>query len=234
MLPAFPDIFMVELKNIDLKRGDFTLSIERLLLQSGELYVLHGANGAGKSTLLQLLALLLPPERGELFYAGRLVHWSERRLRPLRREISLLEQSPLLFSGTVEQNLAFGLKVRNIPSDKQQQRIERALETVDLQGFNRRSVKQLSGGEVRRVALARALVLEPKLLLLDEPTANLDAGQVTALERLLVSLPHRGMSIVIASHDTQQSPWLGGKIIRLQKGCLDKDESGLKAVADQQ
>lgn len=211
---------ILELNNVHLQRGDFTLRVERLQLLEQRLYALQGVNGAGKSSLLQLLALLLPPDAGEIRFQQQLVPGHAAGLRPLRQQITLLEQNPLLFSGNVEQNLSFGLKIRRIHGQLQQQRIAQALETTGLQGFEKRPATELSGGEQRRVALARALVLQPQLLLLDEPTANLDASQVAALERFLVQLPQQGICVVISTHDALQPTRLGGEIIHLAAGRL--------------
>ncbi len=211
---------LIELNDILLSRGEFSLRIDQLQLQSETLYALQGENGAGKSTLLQLLALLQTPQSGQFCFAQQPIAWRGKGLRNLRQQITLLEQNPLLFAGSVEQNLAFGLKLRGIRGAEQQQRISQVLEITGLQGFNQRQARELSGGESRRVALARALVLQPKLLLLDEPTANLDVGQVAALERFLVTLPQQGMTLVIATHDAEQPQRLGGEIISLKDGGL--------------
>ncbi len=212
------------LRQVILQRGSFTLQIDQLNLCRGQLYTLHGENGAGKSTLLQLLALLQLPLQGKYLFQQQPVRWKGSELKQLRRQVTLLEQNPLLFVGTVEQNLAFGLKVRGITGAELRRSIEEALETTGLQGFGSRSVQELSGGEVRRVALARALVLKPQLLLLDEPTANLDVGQVAALERFLTELPMQGMTVVIATHDAEQPVRLGGQVIRLIDGRLERLE----------
>ncbi len=213
-------MMLLELKNINLPQGDFNLQVSQLGLQAGQLYVLKGENGSGKSTLLRLLALLQQPTAGDVIFAGLSVAWRGRTLKQLRQRITLLEQSPLLFSGSVEKNLAFGLKLRGISGCDLQQRIDQTLEIVGLNGFQKRLARELSGGEIRRVALARALCLQPQMLLLDEPTANLDVGQVAALERFLVRLPQQGMTVVIASHDSGQPERLGGETITLANGHL--------------
>ncbi len=211
---------LYELNDIELWRGNFRLQFDHLCLEADRLYTLHGQNGTGKSSLLQLLALLLPPRKGSMCFAGQTIAWQAGTLHRIRRQITLLEQNPLLLTGTVEQNLAFGLKLRGLQGQQLRHRIDQALETTGLRGFNLRPARELSGGESRRVALARALALQPKLLLLDEPTANLDAGQVEALERFLVTLPAQGMCLVIATHETSQSKRLGGREIHLQDGLL--------------
>ncbi len=215
---------LLELNNICLQQGDFTLQVPYLRLKEGSLYALKGENGAGKSTLLRLLALLQEPRHGELLFSSQSVCWHGSRLKKIRQQITLLDQTPLLFCGTVEKNLAFGLKLRGLSGKGLQQRIDQALEIVGLSGFQQRSVKELSGGEARRVGLARALCLQPRLLLLDEPTANLDAGQVAALERFLVGLSQQGMTVVIATHDAQQPQRLGGEVITLANGQLQQIE----------
>ncbi len=212
---------LYELNKIEVQRGSFRLRVDHLRLQPGKLYTLEGDNGSGKSSLLQLLALLRPPQRGQMLFDGQAVSWQVAALRKLRRHITLVEQTPLLFTGTVEQNLAFGLKVRGIHGEHRKVRIEQALEATGLLGFNNRLARELSGGETRRVALARALALQPKLLLLDEPTANLDTSQIAALERFLVTLPSQDMSLVIATHDAGQPKRLGGETIALRDGTLE-------------
>jgi tungstate transport system ATP-binding protein len=215
---------LLELNNICLQQGDFALQVPHLRLEAGALYALKGENGAGKSTLLRLLALLQEPQQGELNFSAQRVDWRGAKLKKIRQQITLLDQNPLLFSGTVEMNLAFGLKLRGFKGKGLQQRIDEALEIVALDGFQQRPVRELSGGETRRVSLARALCLQPRLLLLDEPTASLDAGQVAALERFLVSLPQQGMTVVIATHDAQQPRRLGGEVISLANGRLQQVE----------
>ncbi|WP_303720926.1 ABC transporter ATP-binding protein [Malonomonas rubra] len=211
---------LLQLNDITLQQGGFDLQVPQLSLQAGRLYVLQGENGSGKSTLLRLLALLQQPQAGTVHFAGQPVNWRTERLQKLRKNITLLEQNPWLFTGTVEKNLAFGLKVRGMRGTELHSKIDQALNIVGLRGFQKRKAKELSGGETRRVALARALCLQPQLLLLDEPTANLDVKQVEILEQFLVTLPKRAMTVVIASHDKDQSERLGGLAIRIQNGQL--------------
>lgn len=211
---------LLELKNISMQQGDFSLRIPQLSLRAGQLYALKGENGSGKSTLLRVLALLQKPGFGEISYAGQPVIWRSSRLKQLRQQITLLEQSPLLFSGSVEKNLAFGLKLRGLSGTELQQRIDQTLDIVGLAAFKKRKAKELSGGETRRVGLARALSLQPRLLLLDEPTANLDVGQVATLEQFLIGLPQQGMTVVIATHDAEQPQRLGGEVISLRDGQI--------------
>jgi len=210
---------LLRLRDVVFRRDNFTLRVDTLDLQAGGLYLLTGPNGAGKSTLLQLLAQLLVPQRGELTFAGEAVTGPNQR-RKLRRQITLVEQSPFLFNGTVYQNLAFGLRLRDVKGDLQRRRIERALAAVGLEGFESRHSDNLSGGEIQRVALARALVLRPRLLLLDEAGAGLDAEAVPKFERLVSDLSDKGVTVVLASHDQQQPRRLKATTLSLHDGIL--------------
>jgi tungstate transport system ATP-binding protein len=216
---------MLTLNDIEFRRDGFTLTIDRLELQPGQVYLLHGPNGSGKSTLLHLLALLLVPERGEMGFAGQTINRGADRQR-LRRQITLVEQNPFLFDTSVYQNLAFGLRLRDVRGDLQRRRIRQALQAVGLEEFENRRAKALSGGESRRVALARALVLRPQLLLLDEPTAGLDRDILPIFERCLSALPGQGTTLVIAGHDADQSRRLAGSILNLDRGRLSPPVGG--------
>jgi len=211
---------LIALSKIEHRQGAFRLAIDRLELQAGQIYALCGPNGAGKSTLLRLLALLEEPQQGEVHFCGVAVTGAGSAVE-LRRQVTMVHQSPYLLAGSVGDNLAFGLRLRGIGAKERQQRIAEALAAVGLQGFEQRPVGELSGGEAQRVALARALALRPKLLLLDEPTAGLDREQQPAFERWLASLPQTGMTLVIATHDPHQPRRLGAEVIRLRSGRLD-------------
>jgi tungstate transport system ATP-binding protein len=210
---------LLSFKSITFHRDDFTLQIDHLELCRGEVYLLCGPNGSGKSTLLHLLALLLAPAGGTIHYDGIAVNGAAERQR-LRRQITLVEQHPFLFNASVYQNLAFGLRLREVHGELQRKRIANALQTVGLEGFERRRASALSGGEMRRVALARAMVLRPQLLLLDEPTAGLDRESLPIFERCLAALPGQGTTVVIASHDTDQQRRLDANVLCLERGRL--------------
>jgi len=198
--------------------SNVALDIEELTIGEGRLYTLTGANGAGKSTLLSVLAFLAPPTSGEIFYDGKRVDWDPGSIVEYRRKVTLLHQSPYLFSGSVHDNVVFGLKVRGIQGKEQRRIVDRALDGVGLQGFRDRKARELSGGEVQRVAMARALALEPEVLLLDEPLANIDRETTGLLETVIASLPARGTTIVLITHDPEQTDRLNGESILLEGG----------------
>ena len=212
---------LFSLHNIEINLGEhFKLEIPQLELQANEVYVFTGPNGAGKSTLLKLLSLINLPCRGELRFMGEKVQNDPVRLTRLRRQVTLVEQTPYLFSGTVAYNIACGLQIRGVCAADQQSLIANALETVGLDGFEQRMVCELSGGEAQRVALARALVLDPAVLILDEPTVNIDQKSLTEIEGLLAKLPQRGVSVIMTSHDKDQPKRVGGKVMSISEGRL--------------
>jgi tungstate transport system ATP-binding protein len=208
---------VISLTNILVTRGEnFRLSVDNLALQPRRIYALTGPNGAGKSTLLRVMALLILPQTGSIEFVG-----SDRsNLARQRQRVTLVEQSPYLFTGSVADNLSYGLKLRGIDGKERSTRIETTLAIVGLDGFEQRRAQELSGGEIQRVALARALVLKPELLLLDEPTANIDSNSLQAYEALLKELPEYGVTVVFSTHDPSQSRRLGEEVLRIENGHL--------------
>jgi len=208
---------VILLKNIRVTLGEsFSLSVESLALQPHRIYALTGPNGAGKSTLLRVMALLISPKAGTIEFAKNDSHGPARQ----RQRVTLVEQTPYLFNGSVTDNLGYGLKLRGISSRERSELIRTTLAIVGLEGFEQRQAKELSGGEVQRVALARALVLKPELLLLDEPTANIDSNSLQAYEALLRALPEYGSTVVFSTHDPSQSRRLGEEVLRIENGNL--------------
>lgn len=194
------------------------LDIDGLTIVDSRLYTLIGANGAGKSTLLNIMAFLSPPTDGEIFYAGKRVDWNHGSVEEPRRKVTLLHQSPYLFEGTVHANVAFGLKARGISGEERRRAVEKALAIVGLQGFGDRKARELSGGETQRVAMARALVLKPEVLLLDEPLANIDRETTALLETVIASLPAQGTTVVMTTHNPDHPGRLNGESIFLEDG----------------
>ena len=196
------------------------LAIDRLTIQAGRCHTLTGPNGSGKSTLLQILAFMFPPTGGELLFCGEPVVWENGPLLRLRRQVTLLHQAPYLFTTSVQANVAFGLKARGITGAEQHRLVDEALELVRLSGFHKRKARELSGGEAQRVAMARALAFGPKVLLLDEPLANVDRKSAELLEEVIVSLPARGTSVIITTHDPEHRQRFGTARIHLVAGRL--------------
>ncbi|MEM2995594.1 MAG: ABC transporter ATP-binding protein [Candidatus Bathyarchaeia archaeon] len=195
---------------------DITFSV-----QSGELFVLVGPNGAGKTTLLRILDLLEQPTSGKVLFNGELVDYSAKKERAaLRRKIGMVFQQTVLFSMSVFDNVAYPLKVRgecNI-----EQKVKAVLELVQLKGFEYKNALRLSGGEAQRVAIAQALVTEPELLLLDEPTANLDPRNTSIVEEIISHINRElRTTIIMTTHNMFQAENLADRLAFLNEGKIE-------------
>ena len=204
--------------------GRTVLEIPFLRIEAGSILGLFGPNGSGKSTLLRLLALLEDPVRGILRFQG---HDVSSRDTSTRRKITLLDQDPYLLKRSVLGNVAYGLRVRGHTAVRD--RVEDALEQVGLAParFAGRRWHELSGGEAQRVALAARLVLKPSVLLLDEPTANLDQESTERIR--LASLAARqewGATIVLVSHDRAWLESASDRFLLMGRGRLSAQTSG--------
>lgn len=211
---------LAELKNISKSFGNRTvLDAVTLQIQEGEIFTLLGPNGSGKTTLLKVLAFLLKSEDGEVKFQGETV--TGRNLERMRLQSAMVFQRTLLFSTTVFNNVAYGLKIRKMPKNIIGEEVRKVLKLVKLEGFEKRSARKLSGGEQQRVALARALVLKTKLLLLDEPTANLDPKNASILEEVIVTA-NREMktTIVMATHNMFHAKTVSHRIALINDGRI--------------
>ncbi len=202
--------------------GDRTiLDIPELGFKKGAIYGLQGPNGAGKTTLLNILALLEYPNSGSVLYKSKPVQYSETYLQRVRKEVVLVDQLPLLFTTTVFKNLEFGLKIRGIEKEERKRRIFKGLDMVGMGDFVHAPAHQLSGGETQRVALAARLVLKPEILLLDEPTANVDAASAQQIkEAALMARREWNTTLIIASHDRGWLYDVCDQVLHLFKGRL--------------
>jgi tungstate transport system ATP-binding protein len=199
--------------------GPFALEIGALAVGDGEVLALVGPNGAGKSTLLMLLAFLLRPTRGRLEFLGRDPWAAGDGAAGARRDAVLLTHHPYLFKGTIADNVAFGLKLRDLPEAERRARAAAALALVELDGWGARSASGLSAGQTQRVAIARALALRPRVLLLDEPTANLDAALGLRMEAVLREAGREwGTTVIFSTHNFSQASRLADTILYLSEG----------------
>ncbi|MGI9952564.1 ABC transporter ATP-binding protein [Moorellaceae bacterium AZ2] len=197
------------------------LAVEELNIAPGEIWGIIGPNGAGKSTLLHVLALLERPDEGAVYFDGRPVSWRRQEILKLRRELAVVFQDPLLLNTTVYQNVALGLRFRGIKGPEIGRRVQKWLEVLGIGHLALRKPWQLSGGEARRVSLARALVLEPQVLLLDEPFVALDAPTRAALlAELRRLLKARGITALFVTHDFTELPLLADRVAVLLEGRI--------------
>lgn len=208
--------YRLEQVRVDLG-GRTVLDLPAFEIGAARTTVIVGSNGAGKTTLLRVLAMLLAPSAGRLEFFGRKVEWRQRLLHPLRAEVTLVAQAPLLFRRSVKANLEYGLRRRRIGADG---RVEEALSAVGLTGFTQRPAWKLSGGETQRVALARALAIDPPVYLLDEPAANIDRANVPVVEELVRGLAAKGRTVVMTTHNAEQAARLSDATVFLEAGRI--------------
>ena len=203
------------------------LNIEQLTFRRGRIYGIIGPSGAGKSTFLRLVNLLEQPTEGEIYFKGKPISKNGHPDLLVLREMTMVFQKPLLFGTSVEENIAYGLKARRFPRGEIKARVELLLEKVGLKELAARDARTLSGGEAQRVALARAVAFEPALLLLDEPTANLDPSNVELIEKLILDLNRdTRMTIIMVTHNIFQARRVAEEVIFLHQGrVVEKGET---------
>ena len=196
--------------------GRVIVDIEQLDICAGEILALVGPSGAGKSTLLRLLNFLETPSAGEIVYGGQRINGDAALA--IRREVTTVFQRPVLLRSSVNQNVAYGLNLRG---EQANGRVTEMLGRIGLDSLAESPATKLSGGEMQRVALARALVIEPKVLLLDEPTANLDPYNVGLIEEIVRRHNReRGTTVVLVTHNVFQARRLADRVGLLLNGRL--------------
>ena len=211
---------LIELRDLLIQRnGRDALSIDLLDIKRGETLAVVGPNGAGKSTLLLALARLLKPASGEIIFNGNPL--SELDDLEYRRKISFVFQDPLLLDMTVEQNISLGLKFRNTPKEEIHARVWKWIKHLGIESLAKRRAGQLSGGEAQRVSLARAFVLEPELLLLDEPFSSLDPPtRAKMLEDLSALLDQDHRTAVFVTHNLNEAAKMSHRVAVIVGGMV--------------
>jgi len=220
MDPAKGAEAMIEIRNLLISRGGRkTLEIDALDISRGETLTVVGPNGAGKSTLLLVLAHLLKPARGDVRFDGKSVsEWNDLEYR---RKISFVFQAPLLMDMSVEQNVGLGLKFRGVSKEETRERVGKWIQAMGIVSLSQRRAGELSGGEAQRVSLARAFVLDPELLLLDEPFAALDPPtRAKLLDDLSRILGENQRTAVFVTHNLNEAARLSHRIAVVVGGML--------------
>jgi len=211
---------VAQLKDLTKAYGSkIVVNAVNLQIHEGEILALLGPNGSGKSTILKILAFIESPSNGTVEFNGETVNY--KKTERVRLQSTLVFQKTTLFSTSVYNNIAYGLKIRGVPKNEREEEVSKALKIVKLQGFEKRPAKKLSGGEQQRVAIARALVLKTKLLLLDEPTANLDPKNAGILEEVIETVNRENkVTIVMATHNMFQAEKLPHRIALMNEGKI--------------
>jgi ABC-type Fe3+/spermidine/putrescine transport system ATPase subunit len=208
---------MLELLNISKKLGEFRLNDLSLSIDKGDYFCILGRSGAGKSMILELIAGLKAPDSGKILLNGEDITYA----RIHDRKIGLMFQEGLVFPHlSVQQNIAYALKSRKMKSAERNIRIRKWSEALGLEKLLQRSPLGLSGGELKRVALARVLAMEPEVVLLDEPLSSLDTMLQSEMRAILRSLNAEGQTFVHVTHDFYEAVQLASRVAVIQDGCI--------------
>lgn len=209
---------------------DFSVTIH-----SGEKIAVLGNNGAGKTTFFLLANGVLKPRSGSITFDGETVGTSTKSLNRLRQGVGLVFQDPetQLLAGTVEEEISFGPMNLNLPESEVERRVKEAIDSFQLEAFRSRPPQYLSGGEKKRVTLADATAMHPKLLLLDEPASSLDPANSILLEENLAALAESGLTLTIATHDVDFAWRWADRILAFHKGRLEADGSADDIFGDE-
>jgi ABC-type Fe3+/spermidine/putrescine transport system ATPase subunit len=220
----------LNLKNLTKRFGDLTVVDKlNLTLRSGEFVSLLGPSGCGKTTTLRMIAGFVTPTAGAVEMDGRQLSSASASLPPEKRRMSMIFQSYALWPNmTVEQNVAFGLKMRKVARDEQTRRVGQILDVVQLRHLAARYPNELSGGQQQRVSLARALVVQPEILLLDEPLSNLDANLREEMRGEIRRLHDEfGITSIYVTHDQAEAMTTSDRIAVMNKGRIEQIDDPL-------
>ena len=215
---------ILEVRNVRYSYSDGPEALRGLstTIEEGKKIALVGPNGAGKSTLMLMFNGILRPTAGEVYFKGQPLKYDSASLRNVRRKVGLVFQNPddQLFAPTVYQDVAFGPVNLGYPKDKTERYVNYALSYVGLSGFESRPPHHLSGGEKKRVAIAGVLAMEPEVMILDEPTSNLDPAGSEEIMEMLDELNSSGKTMIISTHDVELAYRWADQILLMEDGKL--------------
>lgn len=209
------------------------LDVKSLNLEKGRITALVGPSGSGKSTLLKIINGIESPCGGTMEFEGEPIIFGKTIPLETRRKMVLVFQKSVLFNTTVYENIAYGLKIRGVNKALIPDKVTRILDLIGLKDKAHRKALTLSGGEAQRVAVARALVMEPRLLLLDEPTSDLDPSNVAMIEKLIRHARDSiHASVVVVTHNMHQAKRLADHIIFIMDGQIVESGSPEKLFSE--
>ncbi len=213
---------ILELKNLVKKFGNITAvnDLSILSIKRGEFLTFLGPSGCGKTTLLRMIGGFYYPSSGNIIMEGEIIN----DIPPEKRKTSMVFQNYALFPHmTVFENIAYGLKVKKLPGKEIEKKVMNALSIVQLEGLEHRKPNQLSGGQQQRVALARCIVIEPRIILLDEPLSNLDASlRVMMREEIRKIQKSLGLTTIFVTHDQEEAMSMADRIVVMNQGKIEQ------------
>ncbi len=228
---------LFRIENLSHTYSDGTLALDNVSLSftNGERIALLGTNGSGKTTLLSHLNGILKPTSGKIFFEDKPLQYDQKSLLGLRRKVGYVFQDPndQLFAPTVKQDVAFGPLNLGLPPDKVRQIVDESLKTVGMAEFTEKPPHFLSLGQKKRVALAGVLAMQPEVIIMDEPTANLDPRSTSEILHLLLRLnKEKRITLLLATHDVDMVPLFANKLYILNKGKLVSDGTPKEIFSD--
>ena len=227
---------ILETRDLGYSYGDGTAALKdvSISLEEGKKVALVGPNGAGKSTLMLMFNGILRPTEGEVLFRGSFLQYDAAGLRAIRRAVGMVFQNSddQLFAPTVYQDVAFGPTNLGYPEEKVKRYVGFALQYVGLSGYERRPPHHLSGGEKKRVAIAGILAMEPEVMILDEPTSNLDPASSEEIMEMLDELNLGGKTLIISTHDVDLAYRWADEVILMKEGGVMRRGTGQEVFAD--
>ena len=217
--PGATPLLCLEKLHKTISPGRCLLDIKKLEILAGKCLLLTGPNGVGKTTLLKIIAGLEPPDSALVIVGDTKQTWSSARKR-IMGDVIYLHQQVYLFDCSVTNNIRYGLRHRKLKRLQIEERIAHALEWAGISHLAQRNARQLSGGERQRVALTRALVLQPRVLLLDEPFSGLDEGARSRTAFLIQRIKSEGVAVIVTSHELQPIKGISDRHLELRDGQL--------------
>ncbi len=213
---------ILKTENLTYVYEDGTKALNRvsLSIEKGKKTAFLGANGSGKSTFFLCLNGILKPQQGAVYFRDRPVDYSRKGLLSLRSKVGIVFQDPdnQLFSASVYQEISFGLMNLGIPSGEAAKRVEAVMEEMEIQSFRHKPTHLLSGGQKKQVSLADILVMEPEVIILDEPVSALDPKHTQMINEKLARLPEGGVTVIIATHDVDYALEWADEVVVFKDG----------------
>lgn len=216
-------ISSIKLENVHagLNGGNFSLCINNLEFRNNNISVIVGQNGSGKTTLLKTIALMNVPYKGSILFDGVNVLQSADVRKSFKKKIGFIMQNPYLFNMDVSGNVALGLKIRKYPKRETVSKVRGILETMGISHLANRNIRHLSGGERQKVAIAQILVFEPEIILMDEPTANIDSRSVLFIEESVKEIRKKlGSILIVTTNSFNQAYRMSSDIIAMNNGQI--------------
>ncbi|MEN6461055.1 MAG: phosphate ABC transporter ATP-binding protein [Syntrophomonas sp.] len=197
------------------------LNVDELVLPGSHIYALLGPNGSGKTTLLRVMSLLTKNDFGAVEVLGEKINWNKSQLLNLRRQMTMVTQTAFMFEGSVYYNVAYGLKVRKTADQEIRRIVRESLQLLGMSDFINTDARNLSGGERQKVAIARAVALKPRVLFLDEPTANIDPRSAVDIEKYIKVINQEfGTTIILVTHNLFQAKRLADEVFFMWDGKI--------------